>query len=170
MQIIEINQPNNESLTAYGYQQWSVLNALAKEYENIDMSKISATSTFHDDTWEPHSGSLYNFRWNDWFPDETDLPLMLVCKLVCYHQLSFANLAISTVKKSVAGFVTTFRDLFRSKNILNSRSNQPFNTLLQLTSNDILLTAQSHLAKKNTLCETPYAFLDHIKIIHSDIH
>ncbi|EPO3029762.1 hypothetical protein ACT7T5_003550 [Vibrio cholerae] len=170
MQIIEINQPNNESLTAYGYQQWSVLNSLEKEYENIDMSKISATSTFHDDNWVPHGGSLYNFRWNDWFPDETDLPLMLVCKLVCYHQLSFANLAISTVKKSVAGFVTTFRDLFRSKNILTSKRNQPFNTLLQLTSNDILLTAQNYLAKENALSPGPFEFLNRIKHIYSEVY
>ena len=170
MQIIEINQPNKQSLTEYGYQQWSVLHALEKEYENIDMSKISATSTFHDDTWEPHGGSLYNFRWNDWFPDETDLPLMLVCKLVCYHQLSFANLAISTVKNSVAGFVTTFRDLFRSKNILISKRNQPFNTLLQLTSNDILLTALNHLAKENALSHGPFEFLNRIKHIYSEAY
>lgn len=161
--IVTANIENQESsLSKIGEKQWGCLDSLAKHYKNSDMSKISLTSNFEDDTWDVIGSNLFNFRWKTWGRNEKTFPLILVCKITCYHAIQLNNAAISTIQIDIVGFINAFLKTLESKSILIAERNQPFNSLSQLTNEDILLLAQTSLVSDDKLSVQAYSGLNRI--------
>lgn len=159
LQVVDVTQ-SGESLLDLGKKQWACIDALAAHYESADMSKISAKSKFEDDLWDVVGAGTYNFRWDIWGKAEIAYPLILVCKVACYHALQVNNEAISSINTSIVGFFNAFGDMLAAKSILTAERNQPFNTLSQLSADDILLIAQTNMATNNTLSIKPYSAIE----------
>lgn len=145
-----------------GKKIWVCLDALATFYKNSDMSKISPTSSFDDDTWNVYGENDYNFRWILWLPESKFYPLKLVCKVVAYHEMNVLHKKASTVEPSIRYFLSTFAKFLDAKAILSAERNEPFESLSCLNHQDILLVAQTELARKGGILVGPYRGLDYI--------
>jgi hypothetical protein len=149
-----------DSALEKGKQMWQCLDALAAHYENVDMSKISATSQFPDDKWDVPGDAKHNFNWNSWLPEPEYFPLIMVCKVASYHSMVVLNKKASTVQPYIQSLISVFKTLFTSKGILIANIDQPFQNLSYLTSQDISHTAQMHFAKKRTIDKAAFAGLN----------
>ena len=148
---------------------WSCLDSVANHYKNVDMSKISKVSEFDSDEWDVIGDNKYNFRWNQWLKNESFYPLMILCKITAYYNIQSKNKSISTVQTEIIGFINSFIPILQSKSILMADRNQPFNLLSTLSTNDILLIAQTSLANNQSLSIQPFNGLHQIHLLPSDV-
>nr|WP_075518719.1 site-specific integrase [Moritella viscosa]SHN97548.1 Phage integrase family protein [Moritella viscosa] len=158
-----VTSPENSAL-GKGKQMWECLDALAIHYESIDMCEISDVSKFSDDKWDVPGYCTYNFLWSKWLPEPEYFPLLMVCKVVAYHEISALNKSISTVRPTIFSFISVFKELLASKGILVANRNQPFQNLSHLELSDILHLAQMEFARKGTLTIGAYTGLNQLAV------
>lgn len=143
-----------------GRKIWACIDALAAYYANVDISKISPTSKFHDGKWDVFGNAAYNFLWDKWLPEQKYYPLTLVCKIVVYFQIHVLNKEVSAIRTGLQSFLTTFKGLLAAKAILTGERERPFQNLVALSSDDVLLVAQTTYSKTGVLCSSAYIGLD----------
>jgi len=160
-QCLIVTSPKNSALEK-GREMWICLDALVAHYNNADMSKISSTSEFGDDIWDVPGDARYNFLWKSWLPEPEFFPLLVVCKIVAYHEMNTLNKKVSTIKPYVASFTSGFKALFASKGILTANRNQPFQNLSYLELIDILHLAQVEFADKRTISISANTWLNQL--------
>jgi hypothetical protein len=151
-----------DSAFSKGKEMWVCLIALAAHYENIDMSKISPLSKFSDGKWDGHGGPESNFIWDKWLPESKHYPLLLVCKAITYFEIANQNKKISTVIGNIREFISFFKAMFESKNILVAEYNQPFQNLSCITTSDIIHKCQLQFATTTTLRPAPLIGLNYL--------
>ena len=127
-------------------QLW-MLKKLEQSFENVDMTKISATSKFTDNTWTFPCISEPDFKWEECFSAD-QYPLMLLCKLTLYYQITYLNKARTSVRY-IKPFITYFSDILKEKKILTTNNDYSINGLDLLTSSDISLVVEQRITTNN---------------------
>jgi len=172
MKTIEPDIVTNDSEENLGIAQWQCLDSIKVRYENSEMIEISGTSSFHDDQWFYNDPHLKEHHWvpkssgymgrDATFKDD-ELPLMMLCKIVCYRKMAL-ELRPSNILRMCKAFYNLFIDVLRQKNILIANTNDVFKSISLLTTEDIKLVAELHIAKSfGSLSSAPFAFLGMIK-------
>lgn len=177
MKTIEPNIITNDSDQNLGIAQWQCIDNLKARYDNSEMIEISGTSSFHDNQWFYYDPHLKEHHWvpklsgymgrDATFKDD-EFPLMMLCKIVCYRKMAL-ELRPSHILRSCKAFYNLFIDVLRQKNILIANTNDVFKSISFLTTEDIKLVAELHVAKSfGCLSRAPFAFLEMIKAMPID--
>ena len=160
---------NNE--VSLGDAQWGCLSKIANEYSNVNLGRISNSSTFNDETWKNKSTLESDLNWDIRFLgkkrlgsfSEDQYPLKLLCKITLYTEVCLMGKAISLFTQCQS-FIGYFGDYLKSKNILTGNKGDEFKSLSSLTDEDIRFMVQTHLAKtEGKINYSPFEFLQKIK-------
>lgn len=126
---------------------WGCLAALSSHYQDVELSKISINSKFHDDVWINTEDSAFNINWQKWLPASRHYPLQLFCRVAVYYQIQLANRKVSSVQPSIRAFISAFLDLLEAKSILIAEPENQFNNFSHLENEDIVLVLQKKIAE-----------------------
>lgn len=140
---------HNESKRSIGHKQWALLQQLEGAYKDVDMSKISYSSSFLDDRWDVSGNGERSLNWSEWSQNRALYPLILLCKVAVYCEVQYKNRSIDTLSPRIGAFIREFGEVFEAKSILCASKGQPFNGLSQLSNEDILNIAMVKIARGN---------------------
>jgi len=148
-------------------QQWAILDSLAERYKDVDMSSISRSSNFFDDTWNTDSVS---FRFEKELPSDTHYPLQFVIRIACYYSITIQGKKISTIYGSCLGFIKRFKSLLSegAYPILIAKRDEPFATLSSLEPEMITQMVQDRIATQEGLSGNALHFIQSIVNIPYD--
>lgn len=161
--VLEITTQADSAFTK-GKEMWTCLDSLSDHYKDKNMDKISPVSTFHSGRWDGHGGANMNFVWHQWLPESKHYPLLLVCKVMAYFEVTNQNKKISTVLNNIREFISFFKEMFESKSILVAEYNQPFQNLSYLTKSDVIHQCQLQFASTSTLHPAPLIGLNYLAL------
>ncbi|MEZ8714754.1 hypothetical protein AB6D81_02035 [Vibrio splendidus] len=177
MKTIEPKIIINDSEENLGLAQWQCIDNLKARYGDSEMIEISELSSFHDNQWFYNDPHLKKHHWvpkssgykgrDATFKDD-EFPLMMLCKIVCYRKMAL-ELRPTSILRMCKAFYNLFIDVLRQKNILIANKNGGFKSISCLTTQDIKLVAELHVAKSfGSLSQAPFAFLEMIKALSND--
>lgn len=178
MQNLNYLADNYENKLPLGEVQWACLNTIEKRYQDVSLGKISKVSVFSDPAWISDSSLEPDLNWNrkvskggkvsGQFKND-EYPLMLLCKITTYRNITLLGNSISAFRKCQA-FYNFFSETLRAKNILTGNKNEIIKPLSDLTCDDIRFSAELHLAKsKGKIASAPFVFLNELKKLPFDV-
>ncbi len=152
-----------------GEKQWACLRELEKRYINAPMNLLSGDSSFIDDVWESKGATSRNLNWGEWFPRAEHYPLKLLLKVYAYTHVQHKGMSINTIKPRLIGFISTFKSLFESQNIIVAQPDSPFKCLVELGMEDIQLITQTNIVSSGSINETYLELLRDIKSLPASV-
>jgi hypothetical protein len=147
-----------------GPKLWNALRELNAKYSSVDISS-KFKGSFDADYWEVSKNGTRkkDFKWNSWLPLKSQYPLLLLCKVCAYTQIFKYKKAVSTVQSNISAFLNAFTPIMTDKNVLINEPETAFSSMLELTSLDMAVYAQSHLEYKGTISEPPLLGIDKLR-------
>ena len=144
---MENTKQNIHILSSHLYKQVQCLRVLENKFNQYDMSTISNQSKFSDMIWSFREFDMPDLNWDTYFSSK-QYPLMLLCKVTIYSQITYSNKAISLVR-CMKDFMGKFGELLLSKNILTINDEAEIKGLDSISHNDIQLVVENHIKTNN---------------------
>lgn len=135
------------------YQQLQCLKAVEQRYDAYGMRKISKESKFSDSIWKFEGIEQPDFIWNNYF-SENQYPLMILLKVVMFHQIELNNRAVSMIT-SIPEFMFKFGNMLESKQLLTINTNSSIKGLSHLRKEDITQVVSCFIQEKQKLFNHP---------------
>ena len=159
---------NVDVLSNHLYKQVQCLRALENKFNKYDMSTISNQSEFSDTIWKFREFDMPDLNWDTYFSSK-QYPLMLLCKVTIYSQITYSNKAISLVR-CMKDFMGKFGELLLSKNILTINDDAEIKGLDSISPNDIQLVIENHIkASSKRFSQNAISFFSALASIPKDL-
>lgn len=159
---------NVNVLSNHLYKQVQCLRVLENKFNQYDMSTISNQSEFSDMIWRFREFDMPDLNWDTYFSSE-QYPLMLLCKVTVYSQITYSNKAISYIR-CMKDFMGKFGELLLKKNILTINDEAEIKGLDSISHNDIQLVIENHIkANSKRFSQNAISFFSALAAIPKDL-
>lgn len=162
------NEQYLDTTDTHGKRQWAVLDKLAEQYQDTDLSSILHKGEFFDKEWFPNQAQhLETIAFDRLFPNVNYYPLELICRIACYELIETQGMAQSTVFAYMSAFCNGIMKDDGWGNVMVAGRDQPFALLSSLEDEFITSFAQTRLATNGTLSPEGFFFLNSLRTVNA---